>query len=43
MDNFMDMLVFALAAIVALSSYTRSSPNSVADCQKIHGGDIVKI
>jgi len=43
MDNFMDMLVFALATYVAFPSSATSSSNSVADCQKIHAGDNVKI
>lgn len=43
MKIFMNMLVVALAAFVALPSYAASTPNSTSDCKKKYAGDKVKI
>jgi len=45
MKNFVSMLVFALMSAVtlpALASTPPSTPQSPADCQKIHAGDDAK-
>ena len=43
MKNLLNMLAFTLISVVSMSSFASATPQSAADCQKIHAHDKAKI